>query len=401
MQLKNYLTKNSPLFNGHTSQDESSKQYALNATNANMFPSDASFGSFVGINPASSHRFFPPEYDANGRAYCAQENNGQNVNANHMVDERMENQAEDDESTLTSGTLADDLSRSSSSLEEGGPRQCRDDDSTLSDANQAGGRLGLFQYGWNSPTPASPVQNEYDCLLADNEMATTQGEDADVDNDEASHTLREDPVESAQDERYPSDDHSDSSGLPEGYVYVGSGDVQSVSTASTHRSEEDNDEDQDEDTSIAGNESDAESIGNESVPAENEAEEDGELPKEVGFVQFSPETKRISVKEDEVTEDDFLCGRENTGTDHQGNVTLLQEVRERLDEYDGHGNAHGNKTDTTKSVLEGNPRRRFIYRSKGMLYLKTYNEARVIVSQKFRDMRRARLGQMRRMGLIP
>lgn len=110
----------------------------------------------------------------------------------------------------------------------------------------------------------------------------------------------------------------------------------------------------------------------------------------IAQVRFSSASERTYIKEQDIAQNDILCGREFTGTHHEGNRIFLHSIRERLAIYDSYGHVHGSKTELTRDLLENYIQGRFIARESksGRLYLKTESEARQKVSQAFRDARR-------------
>jgi hypothetical protein len=111
----------------------------------------------------------------------------------------------------------------------------------------------------------------------------------------------------------------------------------------------------------------------------------------VAQVRFSSSaSERTYIDQQDIAPNDILCGREFTGTKHEGNKIFLVIVRERRAIYDSYGLVHGSKTELTRDLLDNAIQGRFIVKEKrsGRLFLKTRSEARQKVSQAFRDARR-------------
>jgi hypothetical protein len=109
-------------------------------------------------------------------------------------------------------------------------------------------------------------------------------------------------------------------------------------------------------------------------------------PRETLMDRFShPRKKPIIISEQDVTDDDVLCGRDSRGSKHKGNVFYRDVVGKKRSIYKGFAKRQ-KKTDLSTFIIEDVMKGRFLTKHKGKQYrVFTWAESRKKVSQSLRE----------------
>jgi len=98
-----------------------------------------------------------------------------------------------------------------------------------------------------------------------------------------------------------------------------------------------------------------------------------------------PKKKPIIISEQDVTDEDVLCGRDSRGSKHKGNVFYRDVVGKKRSIYKGFAKRQ-NKTDLSTLIIEDVIKGRFLTKHKGKQYrVFTLAESRKKVSQSLRE----------------
>mmetsp|Transcript_2475 Transcript_2475/g.4535 ORF Transcript_2475/g.4535 Transcript_2475/m.4535 type:complete len:180 (-) Transcript_2475:198-737(-) len=94
----------------------------------------------------------------------------------------------------------------------------------------------------------------------------------------------------------------------------------------------------------------------------------------------------IEISQEDIADEDVLCGRVNKGSTHPGNVEFLRVIKFHRNAYQGMGAQHGKKTKLRNFIVDKDFKGRFIgMDDDGTHYLLTEEKARTKVSQALRE----------------
>ena len=96
-------------------------------------------------------------------------------------------------------------------------------------------------------------------------------------------------------------------------------------------------------------------------------EQNNNVASKVPTPRFSPSKKeRKLIDRKDITDDDVVCGRNQRGSKHPGNVVFRRIIEDHNKEYISHGKKHRLKTELSTRLLEEEIKGRFVEKLKNL-----------------------------------